>query len=65
MADVRETVWLTIKEYATTRKVSVATVRRQIAAGKLTADKLSPRCVRIRLTRVVTERHRASGEAQP
>jgi hypothetical protein len=53
MADTRETVWIKIKDYARTRQLSESTVRRMIKTGQLTVERYSPRCVRIRLTRVV------------
>lgn len=54
MSDTRETVWIKIKDYAKTRHISESTVRRLIKAGRLKVDIVSPRCVRIRLTRIVT-----------
>lgn len=48
----RETVWIKIKDYAATRHISESTVRRMIKSGQLVVDVVSPRCVRIRLTRV-------------
>jgi excisionase family DNA binding protein len=57
MAEQREPVWLSIKEYAETRKVSERTVWRLIKAGKLTIERVSVRTVRICLTRVTTKPH--------
>jgi len=54
MTEPRELVFLTIAEYAKTRKVSESTVRRQIKAGQLPVERISSRCVRIRLSRRVT-----------
>ena len=53
MPETRESVWLTIREYAETRKVSERTVWRLIKAGKLRVEHISPHCVRIHLTKVV------------
>lgn len=52
MTEQRETVWLTVQEYADTRKVSERTVWRLIKADKLTVERISPRVLRIRMTRV-------------
>jgi hypothetical protein len=60
MSEIRETVWLTVKEYAATRKLSESTVRRLLKDGTLTADHVSHRCLRIRLTRVVRSSQEAS-----
>jgi hypothetical protein len=53
MTEHREAVWLTIQEYAQTRKLSESTVRRMIKLGMLPVDRVSPRRLRIRMTKVV------------
>lgn len=57
----KETVWLTVAEYAATRKLSESTVRRMITLGTLPIDRVSPRCVRIRMSRVVKSSHQYPG----
>lgn len=52
MSEQRETVWLTVHEYALVRKVSVRTVWRLIKADLVTVDRVSPKTPRIRLTRI-------------
>jgi hypothetical protein len=52
LTEHREPVWLTVQEYAQTRKLSERTVWRLIKAEKLQVDRISPRIIRIRLTRI-------------
>lgn len=58
--DRRETVWMKIKDYARTRQISESTVRRMIKSGQLTAEVISPRIVRIRLTRITQSSPRST-----
>lgn len=59
MSESREIVYLTVREYAETRKISETTVRRMIAIGMLPVERVSPRRLRIRMRRVLNSSHQS------